>query len=265
MNNLLRRQLARDWPFIATVVVVFGTFEYLICAMVGSIDVEGAFGELTRFAPPFVRSLIEHNMPGGSPGAILSFGWNHPVAHALMSAVAITLPARAIAGEVENGAIELVMAQPLSRGAYFAAHAAWGTIALSAAVGAGLAGTAIGQRAFGLELFAPGRMALLFVDALLLQSALYGLTLLASAFGREAGRAALVGVLAAVLSFLVNAVATLWSRAAVARPYSLHHYYDPGAILLDGRLPLSSVAVLGGVTLLAMAAAFARFRMRDLP
>jgi len=136
---------------------------------------------------------------------------------------------------------------------------------LSAAVAAGLAGTAIGQRAFGLEPFGPARMALLFLDALLLQAAVYAITLLASAFGREAGRVAIVGVLAAVVSFLVNAVATLWTRAEAAKAYSLHHYYDPAGILIDGRLPPASAAVLGTVAIAATLGAFARFRTRDLP
>jgi ABC-2 type transport system permease protein len=265
MLNLVRRQLAHDWPLLLAVMLLLGTFEYLLCAMVGSVDVEGAFGEITRFAPPLVRDLIERNMPGGSPAAVLSFGWNHPVAHALLAAVAITLAARAIAAEVESGAIELVMAQPLSRAEYFLAYLAWAVVALCAAIAAGIAGMALGQRVFELPPFTGARMAALFVNALLLQLALYGIALLASAFAREAGRAALVGVLAAVVSFLVNVVATLWTRAAFAKPYSLHHYYEPREILADGRLATSSVVVLAVVATVTIAAAFARFARRDLP
>ncbi len=219
MLNIMRRQLERNWIFLLVVMLVLGGFELLICAMVASVDVEGAFGQMTRFAPPFVRAMIEQNLMGGTPAGVLAFGWNHPVVHALLSAVAITLGARAIAGEVENGAIELTLAQPVSRARYFTAHLLFGASAL----------------------------------------------LLASALGREAGRVALAGVLVAVLSFLINAVATLWSKAEFAKPYSLHAYFDPRQLLVSGDLAPSSIAILAAVTAIATVAAFVRFSRRDLP
>ena len=76
---------------------------------------------------------------------------------------------------------------------------------------------------------------------------------------------ALVGVLVAVLSYLVNAIAMLWSKALFAKPYSLHSYFDPGQILVNGYLEASSVAVLAAIAALATAAAFLRFARRDLP
>ena len=214
MLNIMRRQLERGWVFLLAVAVVLAGFELVLCAVVASVDVVGALGQVTQFAPPALREMMEQNMPGGSPAAVLSFGWNHPVAHALLTAVAITLATRAIAGEVEGGGIELVLAQPVSRAGYFAAHLIFGIGALAAVLFAGIMGTAVGQYAWSLEAFGPAKLGALFVNAMLLQLAIYSLTLLASAFGREAGRVALMGVLIAVLSFLVNAVAMLWSKAA---------------------------------------------------
>ena len=264
MLNLMRRLLERNRGFLLAVAVVLAAFEFLLCAMVSSVDMQGAFTQMTQFAPPIVRAMIEQNLMGGSPAGVLAFGWNHPVAHALLTAVAITLPARAIAGEIENGAIELVMAQPISRARYFGAHVLFGACALSAVLGAGLLGTAIGQQVFSLEAFG-SRLALLFLNALLLQLAIYALTLLASAFGREGGRVALAGVLVAVVSYLVNVVATLWSKAQFAKPYSLHTYFDPRELLVQGHLPSSSFLVLAVVAAAALAAAFVHFERRDLP
>jgi ABC-type transport system involved in multi-copper enzyme maturation permease subunit len=265
MLNLVRRELARNGIFLAAAMIVLGAFEYLICAIVASVDIEKAFAQITQFAPPLFRAMIEQNIPAGSPAAVLSFGWNHPIVHALLTAVAIALPARAIAGEVESGAIELVLAQPVSRGEYFGAHLLVALVALSLVLGAGLLGTVVGQRVYALDAFGATSLAKLFANALLLQLAIYALTLLASAYGREAGRVALVGVLVAVLSYLVNAVAMLWSKAQFAKPYSLHGYFDPREILVQGNLAMSSVLVLGAVAAFALAAAFAQFARRDLP
>jgi ABC-2 type transport system permease protein len=264
MLNIARRQLERSALFLAVVAVMLAAFEFIICAVVTSMDVQGAFAQIVQFAPPLFRTMIEQNLMGGSPSGILAFGWNHPVVHALVSAVAIALPARAIAGEIESGVIELTLAQPISRAEYFAAQWLFGAAAISAVLAAGLVGTLAGQAVFSLEPFG-WRLAALFFNMLLLQLAIYGITLLASAHGREAGRAALAGVLAAVLSFLVNAVATLWSKAEFAKPYSLHGYFDPREVLVHGHLAASAVLVLAAVALAATAGAFLHFTRRDLP
>jgi len=265
MINIVRRQLERNRIFLAAVMLVLGGFEFLVCAMVASIDVEKAFNQMIAFAPPLFRAIIEQNMLGGTPAGVLSFGWNHPVAHALLAAVAIALPAQAIAGEAESGAIELVMAQPISRARYLAAHLTFGIGALAAVLGAGLAGTALGQLAYSLDAFGWPRLAALFVNGLLLQLAIYAVTLLASAYGREAGRVALVGVLVAVISYLVNAVATLWSKAEFLKPYSLHHYFDPREVLVNGHLSTTAAITLALLTATTVALAFSRFARRDLP
>ncbi len=265
MINIGRRQLERNWPFLLAVMLVLGGFEFLICAMVSSFNVEEMFTQMANAMPPLFRALIEQNMPGGTPAGVLSFGWNHPVAHAVLAAVAIALPVQAIAGEIESGAIELVLAQPISRARYFGAHLVFGVAALSALLAAGIGGTAIGQAVYSLHAFGWPRLAQLFVNALLLQLAIYGVTLAVSAFGRESGRVALIGVLVAVVSFLVNAVATLWNKAEFAKPWSLHHYFEPREVLVNGHLAMASIATLGTIALAAIAVAAARFARRDLP
>jgi ABC-type transport system involved in multi-copper enzyme maturation permease subunit len=265
MLNLVRRGFERGWVFLLTVALVLAGFELVLCAVVASMDVAGALGQMTQFAPPALREMIELNMPGGSPAAVVAFGWNHPVAHALLAAVAITLAARAVAGEVENGGIELALAQPVSRPRYFTAHLVFGMTALAAVLAIGIIGTVVGQYVWSLEPFGLPKLAALFLNALLLQLAIYALTLLVSAFGREAGRVALAGVLIAVISFLVNVVATLWSKAAFARPISLHAYFEPRDILVRGELAPSSLIVLATVTAIGIVAAYVVFAKRDLP
>ncbi len=262
--NLFRRQLERNGVFLLVAALMLGGFQFTLCAIVASVDVQGAFSQMTQFAPPLFRTMIEQNLMGGSPGAVLAFGWNHPVAHALLSAIAITLAARAVAGEVENGMIELLLAQPLSRRRYFAAQVLFAACAIAGVLAVGVVATAAGQVVFSLQAFG-SRLAPLFVNMLLLQLSIYALTLCASAFGREAGRAAIAGVLVALLSFLINAIATLWTRAEFAKPYSLHSYFDPRLILVKDDLAATSVAVLAAVTLIATALAYLRFARRDLP
>jgi ABC-2 type transport system permease protein len=265
VRNLIGRQLERNRVFLVAAALVLAAFEFIGCAIVASVDIAGAMSQMMQFAPPVLRAMIEQNMPGGSPTAVLAFAWNHPVAHALLTAVAITLPARAIAGETETGVIEILLAQPISRAQYFAAHLNFGVAAIAFVLGAGLLGTAIGQQVYSVQGFGAGRLAALFLNMFLLQLAIYGFTLAVSAYGQEAGRVAIAGVLVAVVSFLVNAIAMLWNKAQFAKPYSLHGYYEPRDILTQGQLPATSIAILSAFAIIAIVVAYRQFARRDLP
>src|SRR5687768_10482412 len=150
MRNILRRLAARHRTFLIVTAIVLAGFQLLISAIVAGVDVESAFAQIRAFAPPALLPFIEQSMIG-SPQGMLAFGWNHPITHALLTAVAITLAARAIAGEVENGAIELILAQPISRAHYFTAHATFGISAITFIILSGVAGSVLGRQLFRSE------------------------------------------------------------------------------------------------------------------
>ena len=265
MSNLIRGFFFHHRGLLIASAVLFCIFQLLTCAIISSIDIPRAFDQILLFAPPAIRTLMEQSMLGGSSAGILAFTWNHPVTHALVIAIAIALGARAVAGEIENGAIELVLAQPLSRFDYLAAHVVFAIVSMAVVAFVGLLGTVAGQNIFHLPPFGWDRLLRLLANVLLLQMSFYSLTLLFSSFGRESGRVAILSVLVAIVSLLVNVVATLWNKAAFMKPYSLHTYYEPRAILVDGNLALSSIVVLGIFIVAATGGAFARFLTRDVP
>lgn len=265
MFNLIRRLIWRNRVFLLACSLVLGLFQFLLPALVVEINLESALEQILTFAPPIMRVLIEQSLLGGSIQGLLAFGWDHPITHAIMAAVAIALASRAVAGEVENGAIELVLAQPISRAAYLGSHLIFGIAALTLVAAAGALGTMIGQRVFSLNAFGADRMLRLLVNIILLQAAIYTATLLVSAWGREAGRVAVIGVLITLVSYFINVMVTLWPKASFLEPYSLHAYYDPRAVLVRGELAPLAVMVLGGVAVGTAILAFWRFATRDLP
>jgi ABC-type transport system involved in multi-copper enzyme maturation permease subunit len=181
------------------------------------------------------------------------------------AALAIVLATQAVAGESEAGTIELTLGQPIARRAYLAAHVVFALAALAFVTLAGLAGMLAGGRVYGLEPFRMTALAALGLDYLALQVALFGLTLMFSAFGREGGRVALLGYLCVLVSFLVHVIGTMWDRWKPLVPYTLHAYYVPRDILVDGASVARPVAILLGVALTGLVVAWARFQRRDLP
>lgn len=264
MPNILRRLAARHRTFLTVTGLVLALFQLLICAIVGSVDLGTAVEQIRAFAPPALLPLIEQSMIG-SPQGMLAFGWSHPITHALLTAVSITLAARAIAGEVEHGAIELILAQPISRTRYFAAHVTFGIAAITLITLSGIMGSVMGRQLFDLPPIGIADAWRLTINLVLLQGSIYTMTLLLSAFGRENGQVALGGVLLAVVSYLIEVISSMWSKAAFLHPYALHSYYNPRRVLTEGQLPPGSLAVLIGFILITGTAAFIRFRRRDLP
>lgn len=265
MRNLLKRLAGRYGLFLGVAAAVMAGFEFVICAVVSTIDVPSLFAQLLKSLPPLMKDLVGRTIGGFGPADLLAFGWNHPIALAVGGAMAVVLASRAVAGEIESGTLELVLSQPISRGRYFAGQVAFAAAALAVLSLAGAAATLAGERLYGLDALGIRPLALLAVNFFLLQAAWYGVTLLVSVFGREAGRVAFTGFLVALLSYLAQVIAEIWPKAAFLRPYSPNAAYDPRVIIKTGALPVRSVAVLGGIAVAGTALALWRFMRRDIP
>lgn len=266
MRSVLQRLIERYAPLLAAAALLLGLFQFLICAAVASVDVGGAIELLISTLPPFVQSAVTSQLMGGlTASGLIAFGWSHPIAQALGIAMAVVLAANAVAGEVEAGTIELVLSQPLSRLRYFVTHVLFAGAALAVLSAAGIAGTVVGQRVFSLPPFAPIALLKLGANFLALVGACFGITLLFSAFARERGRAATVGFLIALTSYLVQVIGSLWIKAAFLVPYTLHHYFSPREILAAHANLARPMAVLTGVIVVGVGLGWWRFRRRDLP
>lgn len=266
MRNLLKRLTARHAFFLSVTIVLFGGFQFLICAIVSTVDVGGAIQELMKSIPPFMRSTVgEEFFAGFTTPGILAFGWDHPIAQALGTAVAIVLGTRAIAGEIESGVMELVLSQPISRARYLAGQVFFALISLALLSLGGLAGSICGQVFFQIQGLGLGPLLKLGLNFFLLQCAWYSISLAFSVLGREGGRVATASFLVALSSYIMNVIGKLWSKAAFLLPYALHTYYSPRETLVQNTLEGKSVAVLCVVFFICIGFAAWRFRRRDIP
>lgn len=264
--NLFRRLVARHAGFVLTCGALLSLFQFLICAAISSIDVSEILESVLASFPPMLQSFLATQFFGGfTPRGLLAFGWNHPIAHAAGTAVAILLAARAIAGEIESGLLEMHLSQPLSRRAYLATCVLFSLAALALVTALGLAGTAAGQRFFGLERFGAAELGGMGLAFFALQAAWFGVTLALSAFGREGGRVASVAFVVALCSYFASAIGMLWERAAFVLPFSPHHRYSPQAILALGEPVARDLTVLAALAAAGLAIAAWKFTRRDLP
>jgi beta-exotoxin I transport system permease protein len=232
----------------------------------------------------------------------LSIGYVHPLMQIIFCLWAIGRAAGALAGEIDRGTMELLLAQPIARWKVVAAHLAVDAIVIPVLCLCLWGGTLLGIQVVGpfqvteAELAAFSSLpfkvvvdpdmlvvnarafgpALVNVGGLLF--ALSGMTMLFSATGRFRNRVIGGTVLIALVMFLINAVGQLWDVLNPWRPLTLFYYYQPQAIALHNKWtvdpgvlwtgnssPINVIAVLGGVGLIGYALALSVFTRRDLP
>jgi ABC-2 type transport system permease protein len=222
---------------------------------------------------------------------VLSIGNVHPLVQAIFCIWAVGRASGAVAGEIDRGTMELLLAQPVPRSRVVLAHLGVDLLTIPVLslflwVGTWL-GTAL---VWPLQIEGPANPQLLevnpwaFAPALAnvaaLMFAVSGYTIWLSARGRFRWRVLGLAVFLTLVQFLVNVVGQLWDAVGPLRPFTVFYYYQPQQIIRDGRWtvelgtvwnggqPLFAVHVL--VVLLAVGVigyglALWTFERRDLP
>lgn len=212
---------------------------------------------------------------------MVSIGYVHPLVQTILCVWAIGRAAGAIAGEIDRGTMELLLAQPLARHRVVLAHLGIDLMSIPVLCLAVWSGTWLGTWAVGIQetvnpwLFGP---ALWNVAALLF--AVSGYTMWLSARGRFRGKVMGLAVLVTLVQFLVNVIGQLWDVVEPLRPFTVFYYYQPQQIILRDNwrvlvtMPwqdtahcyaVNAVAVLAAVGAIGYGLALWTFCRRDLP
>jgi ABC-2 type transport system permease protein len=291
MTWVLVRKLLRDLRtgLVVVALLLFG-FQVLWARVAHRIvvDLLAKFAELG--IPPTIIKQMFFEGPGqvvqalmGGSGVdiaealdLVSVSYVHPLTQTILCIWAIGRAAGAIAGEIDRGTMELLLAQPLRRRQVIAAHLVVDAITMPLLCVAMWLGTLTGAAAAGF-LAAEGSLAVeprrflpAQLNVVLLLFAASGLTMALSAAGRSRNRVLGMAVLAALVQFLVNVIGQLWEPMEWMRPLTIFYYFQPQPIILTVdwytlpavwlRLAVLAAAGGGGYVL-----ALAIFCRRDLP
>lgn len=197
------------------------------------------------------------------PGAI-ALSLIHPISIILTSVFAVGFATSAIAGEREQGTLEVTLSRPISRRTLYLTllAATFGFVAVT--ITALLAGGVAGSVSAGVIAEFPIRhVPLLFLNSVLLFGSFAAVGLAASvSFDRLAPAMGTTLGFVVVMYFL-EILGGLWPAAEKLQPYSLFHYLAAKSILL-GNTARFDLAVLAAVIAVAVAWALVVFPRRDL-
>ncbi|HMP17636.1 MAG TPA: ABC transporter permease subunit, partial [Gemmatales bacterium] len=180
--------------------------------------------------------------------------------------------ASALAGELERGTMELLVAQPIARWKVITTHLMVDLITIPGLACMMLFGTWLGTELVPLKNADLSAYWKAVVLAIALTFALSGLTYAISSLGRSRWRViAWTFGIVLVMSFL-NLFGQLWDALSPWRPLSIFYYYQPQYAILKDQwtLPVAGMqvpvlVVLLGVATLGYGFALWQFSRRDLP
>ncbi len=305
MTFVLVRKLLRDVRVALVVVaVLLAAFECL-WAKISQRIIEEVLPNLLKSIDPLTLARIAFGGPGklmqtlaGGESVnfsqaldMLSIGYVHPTIQAILCIWAVGRAAGAIAGEIDRGTMELLLAQPLARWRVILAHFCVDLITIPILCLSLWAGNWAGLALFGqIDPTAPANAMTLradprvFIPALCNVAALLfavsGLTMWLSALGRFRNRVLGIAILLTLVQFLVNVIGQLWDAVGPLRPWTVFYYYQPQQIVLNGiwtvpvhfpwqeagsATPINSLAVLVSVGVVGYVLALWTFCRRDLP
>lgn len=244
-----------------------GAFQFLIIWLIATFDYASGFEAFLKHLPPQFQAIFnEEFITRFSVSGAAAFGLNHPIVLALLALTAIAIPARHIAGEIEGGTLELLLAYPVRRtGLIISLWVSTGglilLVVLGACVGAFSAMLAFAEVSRELivgELQIAANLWLLFM-------LVASYTLLLSSFGKEGSRVANYSAAITLIFYFLHIVTTIWESIGFMKPFSIFAYYLPQKVMFGERSFGLNAAVLAGLIAICLATALIQFRRRDIP
>ncbi|MFQ5794841.1 MAG: ABC transporter permease subunit [Candidatus Bipolaricaulia bacterium] len=265
MNLTLLRKYLKKSRFILLASAVFlAGFQYMFVALSPSIGEE--FTVYLDALPSAIRALLGGQLTQMlALDGFLAIGYSHPLVLITLSAFAIALAVRALAGEIERRTIRLLLARPIPRYKMLTSSAAAVIAGLIVLMIAMWVGTALGTVTVNTETTPDlSGFALVAINGFFLFLAIGGYAFLFSAVSVRVGQAIPLAAGLTVFLFLLNFLAQLWKPAQFLKNISIFHYYQPQEILNRGGLAIVDLGVLLGVAVVTFALAWFAFQRRDI-
>ncbi len=253
--------------FILFSVVVIGALQYLIIELMTTVDPQTVFDAVVDQLPERFRMLItEAFITRMTIDGTAAFGFNHPLVLALLAINAINIPTRHIAGEIEFGTMEWLLAHPVRRGQVLLSL--WTTacavvllIICGAWIGS-LSALAINQL-FSQELLL--KMLKIGTNLWLLIVLILSFTMLIAVFGREGSK---IGLRAAAITlgfYFLHFLSALWDFIGFTKPINIFTYYQPQKLMSGERSFALNACVLLALIAVCLWISVRQFQRRDIP
>jgi ABC-type transport system involved in multi-copper enzyme maturation permease subunit len=270
MNNNLAYPLYilkihRGLIIFAMILVAF--FQFLIIWLMSTINYVPILEAILNQLPPQMKILFNQEfMNRLSINGAAAFGFNHPIVLTVLGIVAIILPTRHIAGEIETGTLELFLSYPVSRIKLIISLASSSAVILFAIVLTGWIGSFLSLIIFNhYSANIAGQLLKIGLNLWILLCLITSISLLISVYGREAGKTGLRSAGIVLIFYFLNFIASLWTALEFTLVINPFHYYQPQKLMFGEQSFLLNVGVLLISAVCFFLITLRHFAKRDIP
>jgi hypothetical protein len=251
------------WFFIAFWIFVF---QIIVCGIVHDNERVKAFLQYIDLLPGFVKTMMGGDaLQLGNIAGLISIGYQEPFILILYMLFAVGVPTALLAGEVQNGHMELILSRPTTKTHVYIC-AGFVTIAgMCALLLVMFLGTVVATNLYSFNQEVPlYSFFKLAINGGFLAGTAVGIALLAAAsFSR--GTAISLTVAFLVINYFISIVSEWWPIMKSLTPFTIFYYVDAGKILGQSTWPLYDMTVL--ITIFAVSTLLGGiiWSRRDLP
>jgi ABC-2 type transport system permease protein len=265
--RLLLFYIRRTLPLWAVTAIMIFLVQIAVCGIVHDNENVKTMLAMVKILPGFIkRALGGEALQLGNVTGLVAMGYQHPMVLTLYMLFAVAIPTGLLAGQVQQGTMELILTRPATKIQVYLCAAVVTILGMIGLVLTMFLGTAIGTTAYTFDPpvdLRPFRMAA--VLACLAACSVSGLALLSAASFRRRNTA--VGVTAAFLmvNYAMTVISPWWPWLQPAVPYNLFYYVDLTPAFLGWPWPVHDITVLGSIFALSAVAGAIIWHRRDLP
>jgi len=257
LRMLLAWSLIAFWIFL---------FQIIVCGIVHDNEKVKAFLQYIELLPAFVKTMMGGEaLQLGNIAGLISIGYQEPFILFLYMLFAIGVPTSLLAGEVQNGNMELILSRPTTKTHVYICAGLITIAGMCALVLVMFLGTVVAANLYDFEqevpLYAFFKLA---INGGILASTVGGIALLATVcFRRVTAISLTVAFLAA--NYLTDIVSEWWPMMKPLTPFTIFYYVNPPAVLSQSVWPIRDMTVL--ITLFAVSTLLGGiiWKRRDLP
>jgi ABC-type transport system involved in multi-copper enzyme maturation permease subunit len=248
-------------------IIIIPLFQFLILKVITTIDYSSIIMYSLKQLPENIQAMFgEGFISMLTVEGAAAFGLNHPLVLVILSIVAISIPSRHIAGEVETGTLELVLSFPVTRirlllNLYVSAAVFLLVIIFCAVCSSLFSITIFHQLTSDLSI----RMLKIGCNLWLMFVFIMSLTMVLSSF-EKAGNKVGLSVAAIVLVFyLLHYLSSLWDALQFTISFNIFTYYQPEDLMTGQRSFLLHFGVLFSLIIVCLSVSIYQFNRRDIP
>jgi hypothetical protein len=263
---LLRFWILRILPAWILIALMIFLFQIAVCGIVHDNERVKALLAYLDVLPSFIKAFMGGDiLQSGNIAGLIAIGYQDPLILLLYMLFAVGVPTALLAGEVQNGTMELILSRRTTKTQVYICAGLITVVGMYALVVVMFLGTVAATNIYKfyqqVPLYSFFKLA---INGGILASAVGAIALLAAACFRR-GMAVSVTVAFLVVNYFISIITKWWPQMKWLDPYTMFNYVDGAKIFVRHAWPVGDMLVLISILIISAVLGGVIWSHRDLP